>query len=258
MPKRVLLLLFIILSLSLMTYQSNRKPLLPLTSLSYALNIIYGFEDSLVNYVKSPFKRMFLREEENARLKAEVSQLRKEQQESRETVIENKRLRDLLGLKAREPRFVSAARVIGRSIEQWSNTVTLDKGTSDGVVKDMTAVTDKGLVGKILVAYPSYSYLILLTDINFSAAARIQGTRTEGVVSGTGFKACRLRYIPHEEEVKKGDIIITSGLDMLFPPGIPIGYVSAVEKKSYGFFQEVEVRPFVDDSKTEVVAIIKR
>ena len=71
MPKRVLLLLFIILSLSLMTYQSNRKPLLPLTSLSYALNIIYGFEDSLVNYVKSPFKRMFLREEENTKLKEE-------------------------------------------------------------------------------------------------------------------------------------------------------------------------------------------
>jgi rod shape-determining protein MreC len=122
----------------------------------------------------------------------------------------------------------------------------------------MIAITDRGLVGKISEASQSYAYLLLMVDINFSAAARIQETRTEGVVSGTGFRKCQLKYIPFEEKAKKGDVIITSGLDMLFPQGIPIGYVSNVNNKVLGFFQDIEVRPFVDSTKIEDVAIIKR
>ena len=95
-------------------------------------------------------------------------------------------------------------------------------------------------------------------DINFSAAARLQESRTEGVISGTGFRKCQMKYVPYEEKVKKGDIVITSGLDELFPPGIPIGYVSDVNNKVVGFFQDVQVQPFVDGSKIEAVVIIKR
>jgi rod shape-determining protein MreC len=122
----------------------------------------------------------------------------------------------------------------------------------------MIAVTEKGLVGKISEVSGSYSYLLLLSDINFSAAVRIQESRIEGVVSGTGFRKCQLKYIPYEEEVKKNSIIITSGLDQLLPRGIPVGYVSKVNKKDIGFFQEIEVLPFVDLSKIEAVSIIHR
>jgi rod shape-determining protein MreC len=259
MPKkRLLLFLFILTALSLMTYQSNRSPLLPLKSVSHTFNFLYDLKNSLVEYVKEPFRRMLLREKENLKLKAEISEMIEEQQKCREAVIENRNLREILGLKEREHRYITAARVIGRSIDQWANTVILDKGLSDGVMKDMIAVTDRGLVGKISDASSSYSRLLLLTDINFSAAARLQDGRTQGVISGTGYRKCQLKYVPYEEEVNKGAVVITSGLDELFPSGIPIGYVTQVNRKVLGFFQYIEVRPFVDNAKTEIVAIIKR
>ena len=256
--KRLLLFLFIIISLSLMTFQSNRKPLLPFKSLTGSLNVFYDLKHSVVDFVKTPFKRMLLREEENTRLKAELSTMLKKQLECGEALLENKRLKGLLGLKETEHRYITAARVIGKNTEQWSNMVIIDKGLSDGVMKDMIAVTDNGLVGKISGVSQAYAFLLLMTDINFSAAARIQESRTEGVISGTGFRKCHLRYVPYEEKVKIGDVIITSGLDALFPQGIPIGHVSSVNKKAFGFFQDIEVQPFVDSTKIEVVAIIKK
>ncbi len=260
MPKKKLLLFLciLIISLSLMTYQSNRQRLLPLQFLNNTLNSIHSIKNSLKESVTYPFRRMLLREEENIRLKEELSKMLKEKQGYREAMFENQRLRELLSLKEKEHGYVATARIIARSPDQWSNTLVLDKGTSHGIAKDMIAITERGLVGKISGVSHSYSYLLLLSDINFSAAARLQDNRTEGVISGTGFRKCQLKYIPYEEEVKEGNIVITSGLDLLFPQGIPIGYISKVNKKGVGFFQGIEVLPFVDNKKLEFVVIIKK
>lgn len=256
--KRILLFLFVLSVLSLMTYQSNRKPLLPFSSLSAPLNVFYTVKDAVARLVKAPFETLLLREEENKRLVAELAELRREQQVCQEALRENERLRSLLALKEREPRFVTSARVIARGTDQWAHTFILDKGRSDGVQKEMTAITEKGLVGKISSADSSYAKLLLLTDINFSAAARLQESRTEGIVSGTGFRTCQLKYIPYDEELHEGDVVITSGLDSLFPEGIPIGFISKVSKRESGLFPYVEVTPFNDNAKTEIVLIIQR
>lgn len=256
--KRLLLFLFIMIVLGIMTYQSTRQPLVPLRFLSGVLNVFYEAKDSALEFVRAPFRRMFLREEENRRLRDELSRLMQERQKWQEAFRENEKLRALLALKEQKHDYVTAARVIARRVDQWSNTFVLDKGLQDGIRKDMVAVTDRGLVGKISDVSTSYAYLLLLTDINFSSAARLQAGRTEGVLSGTGFRACQLKYIPYDEELNKGDIVVTSGLDSLFPPGIPLGHVSNVSKREGGMFQSIEVIPFVDSSKVEVVAIIKR
>jgi rod shape-determining protein MreC len=256
--KRLLLFLFVLMALGIMTYQSTRQPLVPLRFLSGVLNLFYDAKDAVVEFVSSPFRRMALREEENRRLRAEVSQLRQEQQRWQEVFHENEKLRALLSIKERELHYVASARIIARGTEQWSNTFVLDKGMKDGILKDMVAVTDKGLVGKISEVSPSYAYLLLLTDINFSSAARLQSGRTEGILSGTGLRSCQLKYIPYDEELKRGDVVITSGLDTLFPPGIPLGFISKVSKREGGLFQHIEVIPFVDNSRVEVVTIIRR
>jgi rod shape-determining protein MreC len=201
---------------------------------------------------------MLLREEENLRLKAELDKLLRERQKYEEAFLENKRLKEILSLKEKEHRYVTVARVIARGPDQWSNTFVLDKGLPAGIQKDMTAITTKGLVGKISEVSNSYSYLLLLTDINFSATVRLQEGRMEGIISGTGLRKCQLKYIPYDEEVKKGDVLITSGLDSLFPKGIPVGYVSKVDKKGSGIFQNIEVTPFVNNRSIEEVAIITR
>lgn len=255
--KKLLLFLFIILSLGLMTYQSKSKHFLPFQFLNNPLTRFHAVVSSLKDSAKAPFKRMLLREEENLRLKSELDKLLREKQKYQEAFLENWRLKELLSLKEKEHRYVTAARVIARGADQWSNTFVLDKGLSDGIRKDMTAITTKGLVGKISEVSNSYSYLLLLTDINFSAAVRLQEGRREGIVSGTGLK-CQLKYIPYEEEVKKGDVLITSGLDSLFPKGIPVGYVSKVDKKGSGLFQNIEVTPLENNRTIEEMAIITR
>jgi rod shape-determining protein MreC len=259
MPKkRLLLFLFIILSLIFITYQSNKEPFQSLNVFNNMFNKLHEIKDSVKDSVTSPFRKMLLREEDNKKLRDEIAQLRTEQQRYHEAFLENRRLKKLLSLKDQEPRYVTAAAIIAKSTDQWSSIVTIDKGSSDGVRKNMTAITHRGLVGKISNVTDSYSYLLLLTDINFSSAARLQKSRVEGILSGTGFKKCKLKYIPYEEHVENGDTVITSGLDTLFPKGIPIGYISKIDKKGTGLFQEVEVIPFEDTTKTEEIVIIQR
>lgn len=260
MPKkRLLLFLFIILSLSLMTYQSKKEHFLPLKFLNNTLTSFHAIVNSVKESFTSPFKKMLIREEENTRLKAEIKRSLEEQQKYKEALLENRRLRELLSLKEREHGYVTAARIIARGADQWSKTFVLDKGLSDGVTKDMAAITPKGLVGKISGVSNSSSSLLLLTDLNFSAAVRLQESRREGIISGTGLRKCQLKYIPYdEEEVKVGDILITSGLDSLFPQGIPVGYITRIDKKGSGLFQNIEVTPLEDNAEVEEVAIIKR
>ena len=230
MPKKWLLLsLFVILVLSIMMYQSNRRYWLPFQFLNSTLNRVHEIKISVKDAITSPFHRMFLREEENIRLKAELSKLLQEQRRCRETILENE-TKGHSFLKERDYRYVTAARVIAKSTDQWSNTVIIDKGISDGVAREMIVVTDSGLAGKISDVSHSFSHILLLTDINFSVAARLEESRKEGVISGTGSRKALLKYIPYEDEVKVGDIVITSGLDQLFPPGIPVGFISKIDK----------------------------
>jgi rod shape-determining protein MreC len=259
MPKkRLLLFLFILVSFSLMTYQSSTKHFIPVTFLHSALNSLYELKGSLKNTITAPFRRALIREEENERLKAELAQLQQQRQAYYEALSENKRLKRLLELREIESRYVTSAQVIAKNIDQWSNILTIGKGAKHGLGKNMAAITEKGLVGKLSDVSSSYSQLLLLTDINFSVAVRLQESRTEGVLSGTGFRTCRLKYIPYEKKVENGDVVITSGLDSLFPPGIPVGFISKISKKEVGLFQNIEILPFVDDRTIEVVTIIKR
>jgi rod shape-determining protein MreC len=261
MPRKwflLILLIIILLSLSVMTYQSNRQHLLPLKSLHAVLDRLYDAKTSLKDSLSAPFQKMFIREKELNKLREELARMLQKEQTYHEALQENIRLRELLALKEKEPLYVTSSRIIGKSTDFWSKTVILDKGTSAGIQKDMIAITERGIAGKISDVSGSYSHLLLINDINFSAAARIQEDRTEGILSGTGFRRCMLKYIPPEYEVKEGAVVITSGLDALFPPGIPLGYVSKVNKKDVGFFQEIEVIPFVENTKLEFVAIIRK
>ena len=152
---------------------------------------------------------------------------------------------------------IGAARIISRGANYWSHTLVIDKGFDSGMVKDSTAITPKGLAGKISNVSRSYSNLLLVTDINFSVSVRLQESRKEGVLSGTGTAKTVLKYIPPEEEIKTGEVVITSGLDRLFPPGIPVGYVSKVDRQGTGHFQYIEVIPFVDNARIEEVLLVK-
>ncbi len=260
MPRKKSLLFFIVVifSLILMTYQNRKGYTFSADFIGNSLNHLHAMSHSFTEALKRPFRMIALREKENSELKKKVGELQLEEEKYREVFLENRRLRELLDLRERATNYVTSAQVIARGTDNWIHTLLLDKGSGDGVAKDMSAITPLGLAGKITSTFKSSAYLLLLDDINFSVSARLQGSRAEGVLSGTGSRKCILKYVPSEAEVKTGDIVITSGLDMLFPPGIPVGYVTKVDSKSAGGdFQYIEIRPFQDSAKLEEVAIVK-
>jgi len=259
MPKKNVFLFLLVLSISfiLMTYQSQKGKLFSLHFINNILNASHAFTKSVTDSFTSPFKKIALRDEDNKLLRKRIDELLMERAKYQEAVLENKRLNELLRLRESRQKYVTAAGVLSRGTDQWSHTLVLDKGQNEGVAKDMSAITPTGLAGKIFNVTGSYSNLLLLTDINFSAAVRLQESRKEGIISGTGATNLVLQYVPYEDEIKIGDIVITSGLDQLFPPGISVGFISKIDKKGTGHFQYIEVTPYIDDSKLEEVLIIK-
>jgi rod shape-determining protein MreC len=255
--RTIFFLLVIVILFSVMTYQGRKGHSLTSSPLAWLINSMSSAITSTTAAITRPFKEIALRNEENRSLRKQIDELLLEQTRYQNALFENKRLRDLLKLRDTWKEAITAARIIGRGANYWSQTFIIDKGLQDGIVKDAVAITPKGLAGKIFNVSPSYASLLLVTDINFSASVRMQESRKEGVLSGTGTTKTVLKYIPPEEEIKTGEVVITSGLDRLFPPGIPIGYVSKVDRQGTGYFQNIEVIPFADNSRIEEVLIIR-
>jgi rod shape-determining protein MreC len=252
------LFLLVVLSLTLMTYQSNKGTIAPFRFLSNPLNHLNDMIHSVSTSLKEPFRKIMLRDEEMKKLKGQVESLLLEQERYRDLFLENQRLREILSLRERERRYVATARIISRGPDLWSNILVIGKGTREGIAKDMAVITPLGLVGKISAVTDHYAYVLLVTDINFSAAARIQNTREEAILSGAGTRRCILKYIPEETLIREGEMVVTTGFDDVFPQEVIVGYVSRVSKKGSSIFQQVEVTPSQDLTKLDEVIIVRR
>ncbi|MCE5193949.1 MAG: rod shape-determining protein MreC [Nitrospiraceae bacterium] len=257
--KRIALVASIILfSFVLMTYQTRMGGINPLKIISYPVNYANEIISSVSLDIKDFFRKLKLTGEENKKLKEQIDALLIEEQGYQEILLENFRLREILNLKKTEKRSVAVAKVIAKGSNRWVNTLVINKGTAHGIEKDMIVITPEGLAGKIISSTESYSSILLLNDINFSVSVRLEDSRVEGILSGTGSKTCVLKYISHEIEAAENDTVITSGLDGIFPPGIPVGTVTKISKNSPGLFQDITVIPFQDNSKLEEVLVVKK
>ena len=150
-----------------------------------------------------------LREEIN-RLKAEITELEEER-------LENQRLRRLLAFKERKPfeELLSGsvgAKVVGREPTNWYRIVTIDKGRNEGVQKGMPVITAEGIVGWISEVAEDVSHVKLILDGTASVGALVQRSRENGVVRGNGTNLCEMVYLPPRADIKKDDLIISSGL----------------------------------------------
>jgi rod shape-determining protein MreC len=194
--------------------------------------------------------------QENLRLQEEVRRLQRENDELRESVYAVQRLQRLLQFKERMPVAMIPAEVIAYSPSAWFRTIVINKGLHDGVEKDMPVVTWEGVVGKVMRVSPGSSIVLLIVDRNSSIDVLVQRTRTRGLVEGDCGSRCQLRHFPRTDDIEAGDHLITSGLGGVFPKGLSMGDVIKVERKEYGLFQEIEIRPSVDFSRLEEVMVI--
>ena len=174
----------------------------------------------------------------------------------KELELSHARLERLLEFKPGLNRQVVVAAVVGKDPSPWLRTVVIDKGTDEGVRRGMPVVTPDGIAGLVTDASGGYAKVLLITDQNSAVDALTQTTRARGVVKGESSGKLRLDYVLRRHDVHAGDVIISSGLDGVFPKGLRIGYVHEVTKPSSGIFQEVSVTPYVDFEKLEEVLVI--
>ncbi|NLT95617.1 MAG: rod shape-determining protein MreC [Clostridia bacterium] len=199
--------------------------------------------------------------EENALLKKRIGELTQEIDLLRDYGLENIRLRELLDFKEAHINDFEllTAKVIGRDPSNWYSTIILNKGTNDGVQKDMTVITHQGLVGRVINTSPRASEVLLIIDQEGAVGARVWETReTLGVVEGRGQdnNLLTMIHMAHDAEIAVGQTIVTSGLAGIFPPGIKIGEVVAVKDETSGLMKQAEIKTFVDFNRLEEVFII--
>lgn len=196
--------------------------------------------------------------QENEQLRLELQQYKAANIEYREARATNMRLQKLLELKESLPPPTLTAEIIGQDPSLWFRTLTINRGSSDGVQKGMPVVTVEGVVGQVLTSSPNYSKVLLATDPNSAIDVLTQRTRVQGIVKGLGRDAYALNYVLKSALVDEGDFILTSGLGGVFPKGLIVGTVSKVKKTRRGMFQEIEVKPAVDFTQLEHLIIIMK
>ena len=194
--------------------------------------------------------------EECDRLKGMLANAQMEKSRYLESELAYQRLRKLLEMKSEAPSDMIPAQVVGLDPSDWFKTVLINRGTRDGVSKGMAVIASGGIVGRIIGASGRYAKVLLMIDRSSAIDALVQRTRSRGIVEGDSSESCRFKYIVRKADIKIGDMVISSGLDGLFPKGLRVGAISEISRPSSVLFQEVKVRPVVDFTRLEEVLVI--
>lgn len=194
---------------------------------------------------------------ENRELKAQLTEARKNLIEAQEALEENRRLRDLLSFAEKSDQSLIAARVVGEDPSAWYRSIVINRGKNEGISPGNAVVTPLGLVGRVLRASGGYSQVLLLIDPNHAVDVRFSRSRARGVLVGAREKGLRVKYVLKKEDVKRGDLLVTSGLDGIFPPNIAVGVVAEASRQGEGMFQDILVLPFVSFDRLEEVLVVQ-
>jgi len=196
------------------------------------------------------------------RLEAENAELRREQTEVGTLQVENTEYERLLGIEDAAAVDLMGAAVVAESPSNFEWAVVINRGSDDGVARDMPVVAPEGLVGRVVEAYPSSATVMLIIDPDSRVTARLSTSRETGLIAGQRENPLRFDLIDAETEIVPGELVETSGYQIqagfegLYPPGIQIGQVERIEPGADGIELSVLVRPNVDFSRLDRVAVV--
>jgi rod shape-determining protein MreC len=192
---------------------------------------------------------------ENDRLKLEVASLQVGLQRERAVAEQARTLQQLLDFRSSVAFATTGAAVIAGGASPDFRTMTIDKGTGEGLRPDMAVIAPAGVVGRVIMPSSRASKVQLLIDRNAAAGALVERSRAQGVVEGTGAEVLRMNYVSGVADVKVGDQVVTSGIDGIYPKGFVIGQIESIERGA-GEFSAIVIRPAVDFASLEAVLIV--
>lgn len=194
---------------------------------------------------------------ENQRLREEAQRLRVEALRVNETAEENVRLRRLLELKEALPLQTLSGEIIARDWGGWVRSLTVNRGRGDGVPRLAAVIAPDGLIGRVVDVRPGVSIVQVLTDPASTVGGVLVRTRTSGIVEGDPRGTIRLKYMARDGAgIQVGDLVATSGVGGLFPRGIPIGRVRAIDDRGSALFHYAQLTPAVDFARVDEVLVL--
>ena len=196
---------------------------------------------------------------QNRELQEELARLRLEQVRLQGDADQVRRLRVLLDFKERYLGQTVAAQVIGTSGTDLVRTITLDKGSRQGVKPDMAVITPDGIVGKVKEVFPFSSQVLLINDRESGAGVILENSRLHGILRGSSQGFLQMSYVMSDEKVDVGEPVITSGGDKVYPKGLPVGTVaySGLDPDG-GPFLAVRIKPAAHLDRLEEVLIVTK
>ncbi len=256
-------LFIIIISLPLISINMEQKMVQnswfnqPFTFLAQSVqNLFFGLSQGVrsttsnyINIINVNAKSRDL-QKENDELKTRLNLFTENQNEL-------ERLRTLLDFQKNTRMELIPAQVIGRNLVTDHNTITINKGTDHGLRSGQAVLTVSGAVGYVFKPAANTAHVMLITDRYSVVDALIQKTRAHGLIEGKTKESCVLQYVERTEDVKDGDLIVTGGLDNIFPKGFPLGVITNIERKTKSASLQIEVKPVVDANKVEEVFVVK-
>jgi len=188
--------------------------------------------------------------EENRRLVRENERLLRWQQAALDLAADNEKLRGLVKAVPNASVSYVSARVIANSGGAYVRTVMIDAGSDQHAARGMAAITGEGLVGRLTEVGTRAARVLLITDLNSRIPVTIDGTKTNAILAGDNSERPRLIYLSAQDTVNVGDRVVTSGEGGVFPPGLPVGVVSAIDPAG------PRIEPFVELSQLGYVMIV--
>ncbi len=170
---------------------------------------------------------------------------------------ENKRLRELVNFTYETSLKGIAAAVIGRDPSNWVKTITINRGSKDGIRPGYPVVDGHAIIGQTTVVTESSSKVLLVTDNSSAVDSLVQSSRAPGISEGNLEHNLKLIYVQKDFVVNVGDRVIASGLDGVFPKGLLVGVVTSVQPNTSGLFQNIELTPSVELDRLEEVLVLQ-
>lgn len=157
--------------------------------------------------------------------------------------LENMRLRQLLDMKARQPVGGHIAEILYAARDPFSRRVIIDKGTQAGVSPGQAVVDEIGVVGQVTRAFPLTSEVTLLTDKEQAIPVQVQRNGLRAILAGAGAGMMELRFLAANADVKPDDVLVTSGLDGVYLPGLPVAKVARIDRDNSYAFARIHCEP---------------
>ncbi len=253
---------FLAVCLTVITLTSRQS--VPATGLErFAITLTSPFQflfTRTVGFTESLWQTYFmsvLAVEENKSLKAQLSKSLETENRNLELEMENARLKKLVNFTRSVSDTYVAAQVIARDPSPWFKTIMIDKGAEDGLEKGAPVLVSEGIVGQITKVSKGFSRVLLIIDRNSAVDALVQNTRVRGMVKGSSKDHCTFVYALRKDVIRPGEMIVSSGLDQVYPKGLKIGRILDVKKEHSQLFQDIIIETSVNFDKLEEVLVLK-